>query len=170
MKKITLKKITNVAFILMALTLSSHVNAVQVSQTAPDFTLKSLTGENLNLEEQRGKIVVINFWASWCGPCRKEMPILQDIQSKYEDLGILVWGINVEQNNEAGRKFLANVDIDFPIFFDDKNILSDIYDVQAMPTTVIIDRNGVVRYQFQGYRDGYDKKYARAIKKLIREK
>ncbi|QBF81350.1 TlpA family protein disulfide reductase [Shewanella maritima] len=153
----------------LCLALSASVQAVEVGDSAPDFTLKSLTGDNLNLTEQRGEIIVLNFWASWCGPCRKEMPILQKLQDKYQDLGVQVWGVNVEQDNEAGRNFLKGLDLSFPILFDQTNTLSEDYDVKAMPTTVIIDRSGSVRNVYYGYQDGYEKKYAKAIKTLIRE-
>lgn len=147
----------------------TSIAAGLINSPAPDFTLKSLSGENLNLIEQRGNITVINFWASWCGPCRKEMPILQNFHNKYNDLGVQVWGVNVEQENQAGRDFISKVKVDFPILFDEKNTLSALYQVDAMPTTVIVDRSGQVRYVFRGYKDGYEKKYAKAIKKLIRE-
>ena len=150
-------------------TSTNSVAAGLINTPAPDFTLKSLSGQNLNLTEQRGKITVINFRASWCGPCRKEMPILQRFHEKYTDLGVQVWGINVEQENQAGRDFISKVNVNFPILFDDKNTLSALYQVDAMPTTVVVDRSGQVRYVFRGYKDGYEKKYAKAIKKLIRE-
>lgn len=149
--------------------LTNAANALALGQQAPDFTLKSMAGKNLNLAEQRGNIIVINFWASWCGPCRKEMPVLQKFYNKYQDLGVSVWGVNVEQENQAGRDFLADLDLKFPILFDDTNTISEKYQVEAMPTTVIIDRDGLVRYAFKGYKPGYEKKYAKAIKQLIRE-
>jgi peroxiredoxin len=155
--------------VVIALVMSMNVQALTIGQTAPDFTLKNIQGKNLNLTEQRGSIILVNFWASWCGPCRKEMPVLQSLQDKYQDLGVEVWGINVEQENQAGKDFLADLDLSFSIFFDQTNMLSATYQVEAMPTTVIIDRSGVVRYIFRGYKDGYEKKYAKAIKKLIRE-
>lgn len=148
---------------------SLQAHALTIGDTAPDFTLKNQQGTNLNLAEQRGEIILINFWASWCGPCRKEMPVLQKLQDKYQDLGVQVWGVNVEQENQAGKDFLADLDLSFSIFFDQTNSLSKTYQVEAMPTTVMIDRNGKVRFVFQGYQDGYEKKYAAAIKQLIRE-
>lgn len=160
---------TAIALVLSMLVLPMNVQALTIGQTAPDFTLKNRQGKNLNLTEQRGKVMLVNFWASWCGPCRKEMPVLQNLQDKYADLGVEVWGINVEQENQAGKDFLADLDLSFSIFFDQKNKLSATYQVEAMPTTVIIDRDGVVRYVFRGYKNGYEKKYAKAIKKLIRE-
>jgi peroxiredoxin len=154
---------------IFALLISLNVHAVKVGQPAPDFTLKSMDGKNFNLTEQRGNIILINFWASWCGPCRKEMPVLQDLQEKYQDLGVQVWGINVEQENQAGKDFLVNLELSFSIFFDETNKLSETYDVQAMPTTVLVDRDGIVRFVFRGFKDGYEKKYEKAIKQLIRE-
>jgi peroxiredoxin len=149
--------------------IATSVNALELGQPAPDFTLKSMAGTNLKLTEQRGNIIVINFWASWCGPCRKEMPVLQKFYDKYQDLGVSVWGVNVEQENQAGRDFLADLNLSFPILFDASNTISAMYQVEAMPTTIIVDRDGVVRYAFKGYKPGYEKKYAKAIKKLIRE-
>jgi peroxiredoxin len=149
--------------------ISLKVAALDIGQLAPDFTLKSTQGENVNLSEQRGQIIVVNFWASWCGPCRKEMPMLESLHNKYNNLGVSVWGINVEQENQAGKDFLADLNLSFPIFFDSSNKIAANYQVEAMPTTVIIDRNGQVRHVFRGYKDGYDKKYAKAIKSLVRE-
>ncbi|MDO6773959.1 TlpA disulfide reductase family protein [Shewanella sp. 3_MG-2023] len=156
-------------FTLFTLSVSIQANALSEGDMAPDFTLKNMQGENLKLSEQRGNIILINFWASWCGPCRKEMPVLQKLEDKYRDLGVAVWGVNVEQENQAGKDFLADLNLSFDIFFDETNSLSETYDVKAMPTTVIVDRDGKVRYVFLGYQEGYEKKYAAAIKKLIRE-
>lgn len=155
--------------LLLGCFVASNVYALEVGDKAPDFTLKNQAGKNMNLTEQRGKIIVLNFWASWCGPCRTEMPVLQDFHEKYQELGVDVWGVNVEQENQAGHDFLKEVKVDFPIFFDPTNTLSASYQVEAMPTTVVIDRSGLVRYIFRGYKAGYEKKYAKAIKKLIRE-
>lgn len=148
---------------------TTSVFALELGQTAPDFTLKSTQGQNLKLSEQRGNIVVINFWASWCGPCRQEMPILEKFYTKYQDLGVDVWGVNVEQENQAGHDFLADLQLTFPIFFDQTNKISATYQVEAMPSTIIVDRDGKIRYAFKGYKKGYEKKYAKAIKQLIRE-
>ena len=91
------------------------------------------------------------------------------LTSKFNPLGVSVWGVNVEQENQAGRDFLAGLSLTFTIFFDSTNKISAQYQVEAMPTTVIVDRGGKVRYIFQGYKDGFEQKYAKAIKKLIRE-
>lgn len=143
--------------------------AAGVKGPAPNFTLKSLTGKNLKLSEMRGNVVMINFWASWCGPCRQEMPLLNDLHNKYEPLGFTVLGVNVEENSSDARGFLGNTPVDFPVLLDNTNKVSKMYDVVAMPTTVLVDRDGNMRYLHKGYKPGDEKKYRKMVKKLIRE-
>ncbi len=143
--------------------------AKEMNVPAPDFTLKSQHGKNLKLSEYAGNVVLLNFWASWCGPCRLEMPYLNALNNKYQALGFIVLGVNVEENTDKARNYLNDIPVDFPILFDDKNIVSKRYDVVAMPTTVIIDRNGNMRYLHQGYKPGDEKKYKKIVNKLIRE-
>jgi len=140
-----------------------------VAQTAPDFTLKALDGSNLRLAEQRGDIMLINFWASWCGPCIQEMPQLDKLAQKYQMLGVQVWGVNVENDSSAAKAYLSKVNVEFPILFDVDNSASKAYQVEAMPTTVILDKNGTVRSVHRGYKPGYEKKYEDDIKGLLRE-
>ena len=136
---------------------------------APNFTLKSMSGQNLKLSEMTGNVVLINFWASWCGPCREEMPYLNALHKKYEALGFTVIGVNVEQQSKDAKGFLRNTPVDFPILLDNKNKVSKMYNVVAMPTTVMVDRDGNMRYLHKGYKPGDEKKYAKVVKKLIRE-
>ena len=145
------------------------VNAETISGKAKNFTLKSRSGKNLKLSEYRGQVVLLNFWASWCGPCRQEMPLLEKIYKKYKPLGFTMLGVNVEQNSSAAKKLLRDVKVSFPILFDKKNTVSKLYNVSAMPTTVIIDRNGNKRFLHKGYKPGYEKEYTRQVKQLIRE-
>lgn len=156
-------------FILMTNILTGSAMAATLDQPAPNFTLKSLSGQNIKLSEQTGNVVMLNFWASWCGPCRKEMPLLNALHKKYKSLGFVILGVNVEQELKLAKSFLADTPVDFPILFDASNTVSKAYDVIAMPTTVMIDRNGKVRYIHKGYKAGDEKKYKKMIKKLIRE-
>ena len=121
---------------------------------AENFTLKSASGENIRLSEYRGQVVLINFWASWCGPCRQEMPHLDAIHRKYESLGFTVFGVNVEQDREMADRVLRDIPVSFPILFDSENQVSQLYDVDAMPATVLVDRNGEIRYMHRGYKPG----------------
>lgn len=143
--------------------------AASISGPAPDFTLKSLDGKNLKLSEMRGKVVLINFWASWCGPCRQEMPLLNSLHNKYEPLGFTVIGVNVEERTENARDFIKNTPVDFPILLDNENRVSKLYKVVAMPTTVVVDRDGNMRFLHHGYIPGDEFEYRKMVKKLIRE-
>jgi len=150
-------------------TVLTQSSAASMKGAAPNFTLKSLTGKNLKLSEMTGNVVLINFWASWCGPCREEMPLLNDLHKKYEPLGFTVLGVNVEEDAKNARGFLKNFPVDFPVLLDNKNQVSKKYNVIAMPTTVVLDRDGNVRYLHQGYKPGDEEKYRKMVKKLVRE-
>lgn len=136
---------------------------------APDFTLKSASGENLRLSEFRGEVVMINFWASWCGPCRQEMPLLEELYTQYQPLGFTILGVNVEEDPGKARQMLAESPVSFPVLFDNTSKVSKLYDVVAMPSTVLVDRDGNIRYLHQGYKPGYEDAYQQQVRALIRE-
>ena len=120
---------------IMTCLLSLQLHAASIEGPAPDFTLKSHSGENLKLSEMRGNVIMINFWASWCGPCRQEMPILEQIYQKYQPLGFTLLGVNVEEDPNAAKTFLKDVKVSFPILFDNTNEVSQLYQIIAMPST-----------------------------------
>ncbi len=151
------------------LLLAGGVVAGVMNAPAPDFTLKSHAGKNLKLSEHRGEVVLINFWASWCGPCRQEMPLLSELHNKYKALGFTVLGVNVEQDTSDAKKLLKEMPVSFPVVFDDKSVVSKQYDVVAMPSTVLVDRNGKMRYLHKGYKPGEEEIYLEMVRSLIRE-
>jgi thiol-disulfide isomerase/thioredoxin len=136
---------------------------------APDFTLQSSTGENVRLAEQRGQVVMLNFWASWCGPCRKEMPLLDEISKRYSAAGFVLYGVNVEEDNTDAKKLIKDLGVTFPILYDTESKASSLYNVDAMPTTVVIDKKGVIRFVNRGYKAGDEDKYRAQIRELIKE-
>lgn len=136
---------------------------------APDFTLKSRSGENVKLSELRGEVVMINFWASWCAPCRQEMPLLEDMYNKYNDLGFVLLGVNVEEDSSKASELLREVPVSFPVLYDTTNDVTKLYKVVAMPSTVMVDRDGNMRYLHRGYLPGYEEEYIKQIKELVRE-
>ena len=136
---------------------------------APDFTLPARDGGNVRLSDLRGQVVMINFWATWCGPCRQEMPLLQQIQAKYEPLGFTLVGINVEPDSAAAITWLKQVSVSFPILFDQKNTVAEQFGVQGMPSSVFVDRAGNVRYVHRGYQPGDEAKYADMVRSLAKE-
>lgn len=149
--------------------LVSTAAMAEVSGTAPDFTLKSRSGDNLRLEDLRGEVIMLNFWASWCGPCRQEMPHMDAIEKEFRDYGFRVLAVNVDQHRDDAEQFLESVPVDFAILWDHNSTVSERYDVQAMPTTVMIDRDGKARYIHHGYQPGYEDDYREQIRELIRE-
>lgn len=148
---------------------TGYAASEKLSGKASDFTLKSRSGKNIKLSELRGDVVMLNFWASWCGPCRKEMPLLEKIHKKYKRLGFTLLGVNVEENSSAAKNYLKDVKVTFPVLFDTTNKTSKLFDVSAMPTTILIDRSGNKRYLHKGYKPGYENDYKKQIKKLLRE-
>ncbi len=137
---------------------------------AAEFKLPARTGEAVSLSSLKGQVVLINFWATWCGPCRKEMPLLEQIQKKYASLGFTMLGVNVEEDTTMMDAFLKDVPVTFPILLDPANGVSKLYNVAAMPSTVIVDRKGNIRYLHQGYKPGDESTYQDMIRQLIRER
>lgn len=136
---------------------------------APDFTLPSLDGPNLRLNEQRGQVVMINFWATWCGPCREEMPHLARLYDKYRPSGFTVFAVNIDEEPQKAAKLARQLGMRFPVLLDTDKKVSRLYDLSAMPSTVLIDRDGRVRYLHRGYRNGYEVTYDQQIRELLRE-
>ena len=156
-------------FLVACLFLASGVMAGPEGREAANFTLKSSDGSNIRLSEYRGQVVLLNFWASWCGPCRQEFPHLDTLHQTYADLGFTVFGVNVEQDRAAADKVLRDIPVTFPVLFDDANKVSEMYNVDAMPMTLMIDRNGVVRHLHRGYKPGYEVAYEEQVRALVRE-
>jgi peroxiredoxin len=162
-------KLNLFAIAMLSLCLTGPVTAENI-RSAPDFTLTDANGQSVTLSDLRGQVVMINFWASWCGPCREEMPLLEQIHQRYEALGFTLLGINVEEDSTNGQAFLQERPVSFPVLYDPKNNLSKLYDVVAMPSTVLIDRQGNIRYLHHGYKPGYENDYQDQIRALARER
>jgi len=138
-------------------------------QQAPDFALKSSTGENMRLSEYRGDVVMINFWATWCGPCRQEMPLLDELYQRYERVGFNLLGVNIDDDSRRAMQMIEELGVNFPVLFDARKEVSKLYEVEAMPVTVLVDREGNVRYVHHGYKPGYEEKYLDQVRSLLRE-
>src|SRR5690348_14747442 len=143
--------------------------AADPSGPAPQFTLPEKGGGQLSLAQYKGQVVMINFWASWCGPCRQEMPLLENIYKKYNKMGFTLIGVNVEPDPKAAEGFLKDTPVNFPVIYDKDSTVSKAYDVSGMPSTVIIDRKGNIRVLHRGYKPGDENEYLDSIRTLIRE-
>jgi thiol-disulfide isomerase/thioredoxin len=135
----------------------------------PGFSLASMGGPKVDLNALKGQVVLINFWASWCGPCRQEMPVLEQVYKRYKGLGVTLLGVNVEPDSSNAAGWLKATPVSFPILFDTDSKVSKLYDVAGMPNTVILDRKGTVRFVHRGYKPGEENEYMDQIRTLARE-
>lgn len=122
-----------------------------VGEPAPDFTLTTLTGQQIRLSDLRGRPVVVNFWATWCTPCRREMPDFQAIYDREQGNGLAVLGVNVGESRIGVSEFVQSLNLSFPILIDERETVQVAYKILPLPATFFIDRAGVIRgiYQFQ---------------------
>ena len=143
--------------------------AASPTATAPDFTLRTADGRNLRLQELRGQVVMVNFWASWCAPCRVEMPHLNKLSDKYRASGFTLLGVNVDDDPRNATSAAAKMGLTFPVLLDADKRVVKMYDVATMPSTVLIDRDGRMRYLHRGYREGYEETYDKQVRELLKE-
>ena len=122
---------------------------LQVGQVAPDFELSTPDGQRIRLSALRGKPVVLNFWATWCGPCRREMPEFQAVLDHYQDQEIRLIGINVGEGTVAVKDFMEQVGVDFPVLIDRNEQVQTAYKILPLPATFFIDQDGVIRHIHQ---------------------
>ena len=153
----------------LALAAGSASVAAVPSGAAPDFTLRTADGRNLRLQELRGQVVMVNFWATWCGPCKVEMPHLNSLYEKYKGAGFTLLGVNVDEDQRAAIGLAQRMGLHFPVLLDADKKVSRQYDLSTMPSTVLIDRDGQVRHVHRGYRDGYERTYDQQIRDLLKE-
>jgi peroxiredoxin len=134
---------------------------------APDFVLKSRSGTNLRLSEYRGEVVMLSFWATWCGDCRAQLEHLGSMRERYQDAGIELLAVSLDQNARQASEMTA--DASYPVLHDAGGQVGRLYDVTRMPVLVLIDRGGVVREVFEGFRRGNEEQYLEQVQALLRE-
>ena len=165
MKKLLI--LTTLIFVISMVALQSvTAKSDLVGQQAPDFTLRSNQGDNKKLSEYRGKVVLINFWASWCGPCQQELPKLDELKALHDEYDFELLAINIDEEPKKALRLIKKLGLTFPILFDEEKLVSKSYDIDAMPMTILIDRNGDIRYMHRGYKESYVGIYQEQIKKL----
>src|SRR6201992_4479510 len=113
---------------------------------APSFSLTDVSGQTGTLSQYKGQVVMVNFWATWCGPCQQEMPLLDQMYKKYKPAGFTLIGVNVDKEAPTVKDLLTRKPVSFPVLLDPANQVSKAYHVDDMPSTVIIDRKGNIRY------------------------
>jgi peroxiredoxin len=134
---------------------------------APDFVLKSFAGKNLRLSEYRGEVVMLSFWATWCGDCRAQLTELSAMRDRYQDAGVELLAVSLDQSAKQASQATAGAS--YPVLHDAAGEVGRLYDVQKMPVMVLIDRGGVVREVFEGFRRGNEEQYLEHVQALLRE-
>lgn len=147
----------------LTLATTMSVSAHSVGEVRPSCILTSLEGEHVyNLQELKGKVIYVDFWASWCPPCVRSFPFLNQLEHDLKDQGLQVIGINLDEKLMDAKKFLDKYPAGFTIALDpDKQCARD-FGVIAMPTSYIIDQEGIIRHVHQGFRSG-DKQELRGV-------
>ncbi len=158
------------SFAVLAHTGAAVASAVVVGDEAPGVELPSLhDGKAISLESLRGNVVYLDFWASWCGPCRISFPILEAMRSEFGSRGFEVLAINVDEQEQDALSFMQDVDVSYPLVRDASGDSPSRYGILGMPTGYLIDREGIVREVHQGFRKSDGAKLRAAVEQLLGE-
>jgi peroxiredoxin len=140
-----------------------------VGQAAPDFALRAATGSNVRLSEHIGQVVVLSFWSSRCNPCRTQLAALNRSLATYRAAGLLVYGVGVDDDQEKSLEFARSVKVAFPLLLDPQKSVARNYQVDNLPMTVLIDRNGMVRHALRDFDGPSAQLYLQQLRELLNE-
>jgi len=141
------------------------------TEAAPEFRLPYLTQKgNASLSDFRGKVVYVDFWASWCGPCRKSLPFLDSVRNELKGKGFEVLAINLDEDVKTAREFLKQYPVSYPTLHDAEGKTPDAFGLRGMPTSYLIDRNGNIRLIHQGFKPSDSEKIRAEIISLVSAK
>jgi peroxiredoxin len=153
--------------LLIALALLATIAAP--SRTAPDITLRTADGGTVRLTDYKGRVVVVDFWASWCAPCKTAFPALDTLFREYHARGVEVLAVNLDERRRDADAFLAKLPHTMPVLFDPKGTSAEAFAVQGMPSSFVIDASGVIRFTHIGYSGDVGTSYRREIEQLLSE-
>lgn len=129
---------------------------VSKGQRAPDFSLPSLKGPRVALSGLRGKVVLIDFWAQWCEPCKKELPELDKLSRQYAAQGVVVLTINLDKTRENAERLAQQLGLSLPVLLDPAGSVAATYDLPKMPSSFVVDKKGIVRFVHEGFEGSGD--------------
>ena len=150
--------------------INAEDNEIKAGVTAPDFTGKKLDGNELKLSEYKGKVVLLDFWASWCGPCQKELPFLMELFDNNDDKNFIIIAVNIDKKIESAQKFLDKIKgkAHFPVIWDNTSAIPSLYQIETMPTTIFIDKEGIIRYIHKGFSDSSKEELMKELEELLK--
>ena len=141
----------------------------EVGYLAPDFTLPSLDGQTVRLSDLRGKAVLLNFWATWCAPCRLEMPTMDKAYQEYKGRGLEILAVSLDAgSNSVVKNFMQELQLRFPVLLDPDMEVLRLYRQFSIPATFLIDKQGIVRHRELGYRDWTDPESRKLLEAILR--
>lgn len=128
----------------------SEPSGTRADEAAPDFQLQNLDGQLVSLSDLRGKPVLLNFWATWCGPCRGEMPHLEQIYQEWSNKGLILLTINIGESSSQVGDFMREYNLSMPVLLDIRQVVAQQYNITAIPTTFFIDKDGIIQEKIVG--------------------
>ena len=140
--------------LIVALALCTAVSAfagVGKGQRAPEFSLPSLKGATVALSSLKGKVVLIDFWAQWCEPCKKELPQLDRLSKEYAGKGVVIVAVNIDKQRENAERMVKQLGVSLPVLLDPAGSVAGTYDLPKMPTSFVVDKKGIVRFVNEGF-------------------
>ena len=126
--------------------------------------------DSLNLEAYKGKVVYIDFWASWCGPCKESFPWMKKIHQQHQQDGLVILAVNVDQDKKLADQFLSEFNPDFKVIFDKNGKLAEDFKVNSMPSSYVLDRQGKPRFKHKGFHGNKTSQYETELQTLLNEK
>jgi peroxiredoxin len=144
--------------------------AVGDGTVAPEIALKDLAGHEVKLAALKGKVVLVDFWASWCGPCRDELPVLDGLYKKYKDKGLVIVGVGLDRDADKLRKFLRALPLSFPVVHDPSGAVASKYEPPKMPSSYMIDKRGLIRHVHAGFKASDKALLEKQLSALLGEK
>lgn len=147
------------------------LHAAGEGEPAPGFALPDLRrpAQSITLADYRGRLVYLDFWASWCGPCRRSFPVLEQLYGEFADRGFTVLAINLDEDTADAHDFLQRYPVSYPLLLDPQGRTPALYDIKGMPTAFLVDRSGVIRHVHEGFRKSDGEALRRLLLQMLEE-
>jgi peroxiredoxin len=149
--------------------IASAARALAPGDVPPAIAMPDLNGKEVDWTSLKGKVVLVDFWASWCGPCKDEMPVLEALNEKFATQGLVIVGVSIDSSPKKMHKFLKGTPVSFRIVHDRKLVVANRYEPETMPTSYFIGRDGTIRYVHEGYEKGDAAGIEERVKALLAE-
>jgi peroxiredoxin len=154
---------------LIACVMIGFFSAASAVEKAPDFQLPQIDGNTVSLSDLKGSVVYVDFWATWCPPCRESFPWMESMHQRYQDLGLQIVAISLDQKSDLIKSFLKSHNASFTILHDSEGGTAEAFEVKGMPSSYLVDRKGNIRMRHAGFNDDDKAELESKIKQLLTE-